>query len=238
MPLAPLHQPHNLEPIRIVRRRLPEIPQVACFDTAFHQTQSDIAQHVRPAARNARARRAALRLPRAVLRLHRVRPERLRSRVSPKGRVIVAHLGNGASLCALEGRRQHCDDHGLLRSRRPADGNALRRRRCRRHLLHAAGDEAQSGGGRAHALHQVRASRRFRPVERHAGLARPMRQRTPDAKRAIELFVYRITREIGSLVAALGGIDGLVFTAGIGENDVGDPRRGGRRPRMGRPYPR
>ena len=79
VPLAPLHQPHNLEPIRIVRRRLPGMPQVACFDTAFHQTQSGHREHVRPAARDARARRAALRLPRAVLRLHRVRPEGLRS---------------------------------------------------------------------------------------------------------------------------------------------------------------
>ena len=67
VPLAPLHQPHNLEPIRIVRRRLPEMPQVACFDTAFHRSQPEIAQHVRAAARDARARRAALRLPRAVL---------------------------------------------------------------------------------------------------------------------------------------------------------------------------
>ena len=101
VPLAPLHQPHNLEPIRIVRRRLPGMPQVACFDTAFHQSPVRHREMFALPTRDARARRAALRLSRALLRLHRVRSADYDPGLA-KGRVIVAHLGNGASLCALK----------------------------------------------------------------------------------------------------------------------------------------
>ncbi len=218
VPLAPLHQPHNLEPIRIVRRRVPGIPQVACFDTAFHQTQSDIA--------------SLFALPRAI----RERGVRrygfhglsynyisyVLKDYDPQlatGRVIVAHLGNGASLCALRegvstattmgfsaldglpmGTRCGAIDAGvvffMLREMKLSPEEAERVLYTKSGLLGVSG------------------------ISNDMRVLRSKSATDGDAKRAIDMFVYRITREIGSLVAALGGIDGLVFTAGIGENDV------------------
>jgi acetate kinase len=218
VPLAPLHQPHNLEPIRIMRRRLPGMPQVACFDTAFHQTQSDIA--------------SLFALPRE-MREHGVRRygfhglsydyiASVLKDYDPRlaeGRVIVAHLGNGASLCALKegvsvattmgfsaldglpmGTRCGAIDAGvvfyMLREMKltPAEAESV--------LYKKSGLLGVSG------------------ISNDMRVLRSKATTSADAKRAIDLFVYRITREIGSLVAALGGLDGLVFTAGIGENDV------------------
>ena len=218
VPLAPLHQPHNLEPIRIVRRRLPGMPQVACFDTAFHQTQSDIA--------------TLFALPRE-MRDRGVRRygfdglsydyiASILKDYDPRlaeGRVIVAHLGNGASLCALRNGRSIATTMGFS----ALDGLPMGTR-C----------GAVDAGVIFFMLREMKLSPEA--AERMlytksgllgvSGLSNDMRvlrtnaATNPDAKRAIELFIYRITREIGSLVAALGGIDGLVFTAGIGENDA------------------
>ena len=218
VPLAPLHQPHNLEPIRIVRRRLPEVPQVACFDTAFHQSQFDIASlfAVPREMRERGVRRYGFHglsydYIASVLKDH---DPRLAA-----GRVIVAHLGNGASLCALRrgtsiattmgfsaldglpmGTRCGAIDAGvvffMLREMKLSPEEAERILYTKSGLLGVSGLSNDMRVLRANAVANV------------------------DAQRAIDLFVYRITREIGSLVAALGGIDGLVFTAGIGENDV------------------
>ena len=125
VPLAPLHQPHNLEPIRIIRRRLPGMPQVACFDTAFHRGQPELAQmFALPRDAEQGVRRYGF---------HGLSYDYIAS-VLPTydpglatGRVIVAHLRNGASLCALEARRQRRDDDGVLGFGRPPDGDALRR---------------------------------------------------------------------------------------------------------------
>jgi len=218
VPLAPLHQPHNLEPIRIVRRRLPGMPQVACFDTAFHQTQSDIA--------------TLFALPREMRErgvrrygFHGLSYDYIASILKDydprlaEGRVIVAHLGNGASLCALRNGRSIATTMGFS----ALDGLPMGTR-C----------GAVDAGVIFFMLREMKLSPEA--AERMlytksgllgvSGLSNDMRvlrtnaATNPDAKRAIELFIYRITREIGSLVAALGGIDGLVFTAGIGENDV------------------
>jgi acetate kinase len=218
VPLAPLHQPHNLEPIRIVRRRLPEMPQVACFDTAFHQTQSDIA-NLFALPREMRERGVkrygfhglSYDYIASVLRDY---DQRL-----AEGRVIVAHLGNGASLCALRGGTSIATTMGFS----ALDGLPMGTR-C----------GAIDAGVVFFMLREMKLSPEA--AERMlytksgllgvSGLSNDMRvlranaAANPDAKRAIDLFVYRITREIGSLVAALGGLDGLVFTAGIGENDV------------------
>jgi acetate kinase len=218
VPLAPLHQPHNLEPIRIVRRRLPEMPQVACFDTAFHQTQSDIA-NLFALPREMRERGVkrygfhglSYDYIASVLRDY---DQRL-----AEGRVIVAHLGNGASLCALRGGTSIATTMGFS----ALDGLPMGTR-C----------GAIDAGVVFFMLREMKLSPEA--AERMlytksgllgvSGLSNDMRvlrakaATNPDAKRAIDLFVYRITREIGSLVAALGGLDGLVFTAGIGENDV------------------
>lgn len=217
VPLAPLHQPHNLEPIGIVRRRLPGMPQVACFDTAFHQTQSDIATlfALPREVRDRGARRYGF---------HGLSYDYIASVLKefhPRlatGRVIVAHLGNGASLCALEsgtsvattmgfsaldglpmGTRCGAIDAGvvfyMLREMKLGPEQAERMLYTKSGLLGVSG------------------------VSNDMRILRAEAEANPDARRAIDLFVYRITREIGSLVAALGGLDGLVFTAGIGEND-------------------
>ena len=218
VPLAPLHQPHNLEPIRIVRRRLPGMPQVACFDTAFHQTQSDIATlFALPLEMRERGVRR--------YGFHGLSYDYIASILKDydprlaEGRVIVAHLGNGASLCALRNGRSIATTMGFS----ALDGLPMGTR-C----------GAVDAGVIFFMLREMKLSPEA--AERMlytksgllgvSGLSNDMRvlrtnaATNPDAKRAIELFIYRITREIGSLVAALGGIDGLVFTAGIGENDA------------------
>jgi acetate kinase len=218
VPLAPLHQPHNLEPIRVVRRRLPGMPQVACFDTAFHQTQSDIA--------------SLFALPREMRErgvrrygFHGLSYDYIASVLTTydprlaEGRVIVAHLGNGASLCALDGGVSVATTMGFS----ALDGLPMGTR-C----------GAIDAGVVFFMLREMKLS----PEEAErvlytksgllgvSGISNDMRilrskaATEVDARQAIDLFVYRITREIGSLMAALGGIDGLVFTAGIGENDV------------------
>ncbi len=218
VPLAPLHQPHNLEPIRIVRRLLPDLPQVACFDTAFHQTQPDIARlfALPREMRDRGVRRYGF---------HGLSYDYIASVLGDydpplaEGRVIVAHLGNGASLCALKGGVSIATTMGFS----ALDGLPMGTR-C----------GAIDAGVVFYMLREMKLS----PDEAErvlytksgllgvSGLSNDMRvlranaATNPDARRAIDLFVYRITREIGSLVAALGGLDGIVFTGGIGENDV------------------
>ena len=218
VPLAPLHQPHNLEPIRIIRRRLPGMPQVGCFDTAFHRGQPEIAQMfaLPREMREQGVRRYGF---------HGLSYDYIAS-VLPTydpglatGRVIVAHLGNGASLCALKGGASLATTMGFS----ALDGLPMGTR-C------GALDPA--------VVFYMLRTMKLSPEEAErmlyaksgllgvSGLSNDMRvlrskaAANEDAKRAIDLFVYRITREIGSLIAALGGIDGLIFTAGIGENDA------------------
>lgn len=218
VPLAPLHQPHNLKPIRAVRQRLPGIPQVASFDTAFHQSQSDIASmFALPREMRERGVRRygfhGLSYDYISSVLHDYDPR------LAEGRVIVAHLGNGASLCALRkgvsiattmgfsaldglpmGTRCGAVDAGviffMLREMKLSPEEAERMLYTKSGLLGVSGISNDMRILRSKAATEV------------------------DAKRAIDLFIYRITREIGSLIAALGGIDGIVFTAGIGENDA------------------
>lgn len=218
VPLAPLHQPHNLEPIRIVRRRMPEIPQVACFDTAFHQSQSEIASMfaLPQEMRDRGVRRYGF---------HGLSYDYIASVLGEydprlaEGRVIVAHLGNGSSLCALKGGASVATTMGFS----ALDGLPMGTR---------------SGSVDAGVIFYMLREMKLKPEEAErvlysksgllgvSGISNDMRvlrakaATEAGARLAIELFVYRIIREIGSLVAALGGIDGLVFTAGIGENDV------------------
>jgi acetate kinase len=218
VPLAPLHQPHNLEPIRIVRRRLPGMPQVASFDTAFHQTQSEIARMF--ALPREMRERGVKRYG-----FHGLSYDYIASVLKDydprlaEARVIVAHLGNGASLCALRGGTSVATTMGFS----ALDGLPMGTR-C----------GAVDAGVVFYMLREMQLS----PEEAErilytksglfgvSSLSNDMRvlranaAANADAKRAIDLFVYRITREIGSLVAALGGLDGLVFTGGIGENDI------------------
>jgi acetate kinase len=213
--LAPLHQPHNLAPIEAIMAAAPYIPQVACFDTAFHRTQPRLAE--------------AFALPRELTdagirrygfhglsyqyvsgKLREVAPE------LAEQRLIVAHLGNGASLCALHRGRSVATTMGFT----AVDGLVMGTR-CGSidpgvliYLMDEYGMDAR-------ALERL--------IYKESGLLgvsgitsdmRALRESDdPRAREAIDLFVYRIVREIGSLAAALGGLDGLVFTGGIGQRD-------------------
>jgi acetate kinase len=215
-PLAPLHQPHNLAPIRAILKAAPQIPQIACFDTAFHRTQSNLAQAFALPRRFAEegVRRYGfhgLSYEFLVLRLKELAPD-----LADK-RIVFAHLGNGASLCAVKDCRSVASTMGFT----AVDG-LMMGTRCgsidpgailymmQRHGMDAAAIEGliyrQSGllgvSGISSDMRALRASS------------------DPAAKEAIALFVYRIVRELGSLVAALGGLDALVFSAGIGEHDA------------------
>ena len=213
--LAPLHQPHNLSPIHAILEAAPHIPQVACFDTAFHRGQPDIAQSFALPRRfiDAGVRRYGF---------HGLSYEYLASRLRDldpdlaSKRVIMAHLGNGASLCATKLGQSVASTMGFT----AVDG-LMMGTRCgaldpgvilylmQEHRMDAAAIEALLY--RESGLLGV------------SGLSSDMRAlRTssdPHAREAIDLFVYRIVREIGSLVAALDGIDAIVFSGGIGEND-------------------
>jgi len=214
VPLVPLHQPHNLAAIRLITQRTPELPQVACFDTSFHRTQPAVAQ--------------AFAIPRrytaeGVCRygFHGLSYEYIASAL-PKyderaaaGRTIVAHLGNGASMCAIKngqsvattmgfssveglpmGTRCGALDPGVLLYL--MDRHGMDARELESLLYKESGLLGVSG-----------ISSDVRTL-----LASP----DPRAAEAINLFVYRVGRELGSLAAALGGLDALVFTGGIGEN--------------------
>jgi acetate kinase len=214
VPLAPLHQPHNLLPIRLIAERRPDVVQVACFDTAFHRTASPLAQaFALPASITDRGVRR--------YGFHGLSYEYIAS-VLPQydsraaaGKTVVLHLGNGASMCAVHGGKSVASTMGFT----AVDGLPMGTRTgnldpgvvlyCMQELkMDAAAIESllykESG------LLGV------------SGISSDMRELVestdPKAKLAIDLFVYRIGRELGSLAAALGGLDAIVFTAGIGEH--------------------
>ncbi|MFZ9635101.1 MAG: acetate/propionate family kinase, partial [Alphaproteobacteria bacterium] len=220
VPLAPLHQPHNLAPVRAYRATRPGVPQVACFDTAFHRAQPAIAQSFALPGRFARdgVRRYGF---------HGLSYEYIARRLPEldpalaDARVVVAHLGNGASLCAMRGGRSVASTMGFT----ALDGLVMGTR-CGSldpgvvlHLM----DRYAMGPREIEALLYRQSG-----LLGVSGISSDMRvlRASPDprAREAIDLFVYRAGREIGSLAAALGGLDALVFTAGIGENDAATRR--------------
>ena len=213
VPLAPLHQPHNLAPIRALAAMDPELPQVVCFDTAFHRTQPPVAQAFALPARitNTGVQRYGF---------HGLSYEYIATelpRHDPRGaagRCIVLHLGAGSSACALLAGRSIATTMGFT----TLDGLPMGSR-CGNLdpgvILHLLQQEGMSASEIEHLLYHESG------LKGVSGLSADMRELlasdTPGARAAIELYVYRIAREIGSLVAALGGLDALVFTAGIGE---------------------
>lgn len=220
-PLAPLHQPHNLAAIEAVAARLPLVPQVACFDTSFHRGQPPVAELV--------ALPAEIRAD-GVQRygFHGLSYEFIATvlpQVAPavaNGRVIVAHLGNGASLCALRERRSvDCTMgftalDGLCMGTRPGaldPGVVL-------YLFQTLGMSASD----VEALLYQKSG-----LLGISGISNDMRELlaspAPGARLAIDFFVYRAAKEIGALSASLGGLDALVFTAGIGEKSAEIRRR-------------
>jgi acetate kinase len=216
IPLAPLHQPHNLRPIHIVMERLPEVPQVACFDTAFHRTNPPLAE--------------MFALPKALTEegvrrygFHGLSYEYISSALpecNPRagaGRTVVLHLGNGSSMCAMAGGKSVASTMGFTAMEGLPMGT-----RC----------GSLDPGVILFLLDQrkmdVRAIEKMLYNESGllgvSGISSDVRtlleSKEPGAKLALDLYVYRIGRELGSLAAALGGLDSLVFTAGIGENAV------------------
>jgi acetate kinase len=217
VPLAPLHQPHNLAAIRALLETMPTLPQVACFDTAFHRTQPAVAQHF------AIPRRFADEGIRHYG-FHGLSYEYIASvlpAVEPTladARIIAAHLGSGASLCALQKGKSIATTMGFS----PLDGLVMGTR-CGSIdpgvLLYLMDRHNMD----ARALEQLLYHQSG--LLGVSGISNDMRALLasgddPRAQEAIELFVYRAGREIGSLAAALGGLDALVFTGGIGEHSA------------------
>jgi acetate kinase len=215
IPLAPLHQPHNVAAITAVANLHPALPQVACFDTAFHDTQPEIA--------------AAFALPRSITDqgvrrygFHGLSYEYIASvlpdvlgPVAADGRVVVAHLGGGASMCAMY-RRQSV---ATTMSFTPLDGLVMGTR-CGDLdpgvILYLIQEKGMTPQAVTDLLYH---SSGLLGV---SGISDDMRtllaSDDPLAAKAVALFVYRISRELGSLAASLGGLDAIVFTAGIGEH--------------------
>ncbi len=214
IPLAPLHQPHNVAAIRALRHRLPRLPQVACFDTAFHATQPpEAARFALPPAFWQRGLRRygfhGLSYEAVVARFPALAGETL------PPRMIVAHLGNGASLCAIRDGRSIATTmgfstlDGLIMGTRGGDMDPGL-------LLHLMREEGYDREGlEALLYHQA-------GLLGLSGLSSDMRvllaSEAPEAGSAVTQYCYRVARHIGSLAAALEGVDALVFTAGIGEN--------------------
>jgi acetate kinase len=224
VPLAPLHQPHNLAAIRLMLERLPGVPEVACFDTAFHRTVPEVAQlfALPPRFAAAGVRRYGF---------HGLSYEYVAS-VLPSlderaaaGRTVVLHLGNGVSMAALQGGRSIGTTMGFT----AIEGLPMGTR-----------TGSLDPGVLLFMFDELGMS--VREVERllyqesgllgMSGISSDMRvllaSEAPAAQLAVEVFCYRVRRELGSLAAALGGLDAVVFTAGIGENQAEIRRRIGR----------
>jgi acetate kinase len=215
IPLAPLHQPHNLAAIAAVSKLHPALPQIACFDTAYHHTEPEVA--------------TAFALPRRLAEegirrygFHGLSYEYIAS-ILPEilgpteadGRVVVAHLGSGASMCAILERKSVATTMGFT----ALDGLPMSRR-CGNLdpgvVLYLIQEKGMTAAEVSDLLYNDSG------LFGVSGLSDDMRillaSDWSSAKDAVALFVYRIGRELGSMAAALGGIDALVFTAGIGEN--------------------
>ena len=216
VPLVPLHQPHNLAAIRCVEAAAPGLPQIACFDTSFHRTQDRLAQ--------------LFALPRAMTDQGIIRygfhglsyeyiagimPVYLGDRADE--RVIVAHLGNGASMCAMKRRRSVATSMGFT----ALDGLMMGRR-----------SGALDPGVVLYLIDQLNMSNDevTQVLYKESGLlgvsgisnnmATLQASATPHAREAIALFCYRAASELAALATTIGGLDALVFTAGIGENSA------------------
>lgn len=216
-PLAPSHQPHNLAAIRAVRGWKPDLPQVACFDTGFHASQPPLNR--------------MFGLPRAltdqgVIRygFHGLSYDYI-SRILPRhlgetadGRVVVAHLGNGASMCAMQARRSVATTMGFS----ALDGLVMGRR-CGS-LDPGVLIYMQQGMGMTIAQIETLLYKQSGLLGVSGGVSNAMQvlqdSAAPEAQEAIELFCLRAAQELARMLPAIGGLDGIVFTAGIGENSA------------------
>jgi acetate kinase len=212
--LAPLHQPHNLAPIRTLLANAPSLPQVACFDTAFHRAHDDLADcYAIPRHFHEEGVRRygfhGLSYEYIAKTLPKVAPE------IATGRVIVAHLGSGASMCALYGGRSIESTMGFT----ALDGLPMGTRPGQIDpgvILYLIAVKGMSPAQVQNFLY------RDCGLKGLSGVSNDMRELQasddPNASFAVEYFIYRAALNVGMLAAALQGIDGFVFTAGIGEN--------------------
>jgi acetate kinase len=221
VPLAPLHQPYNLAAIEAVFDRLPDVPQVACFDTSFHRTHAPVVDlvplpHELTSGGVRRYGFHGLSYEYIASVLEDVVPE------IAKKKIIVAHLGSGASLCAMNNGQSVDTTMGFT----AVDGLCMGTR---------------PGSLDAGIVLYLFQNRGMSPKEVEtilykkagligiSGISNDMRdllgREEPEAKLAVDYFIYRAAKEIGALTAVLGGVDALVFTAGIGENSPEIRRR-------------
>lgn len=214
--LAPLHQPNNLAPIRAIRERYVDLPQVACFDTAFHRSHPEVADRYAIPDRfyQEGIRRYGFHGLSYEYIAHRL-PE-----IDPslsQGRIVACHLGNGASMCAMQGGRSLDSTMGFT----AADGLPMGTRTGQLDpgvVLYLV----QSRGYSARQIEDL--LYRESGLKGLSGISSDVRDLLasdqPGAKLALDYFVARVVRETGALAAVMGGLDGIVFTAGIGENSA------------------
>ena len=212
-PLAPLHQPHNIECIEASQKVFPEALQIACFDTAFHRSHSWVNDTfaLPPEYFEAGIRRYGfhgLSYEHIARELQKIAPD------IALGRIIIAHLGNGASMCAVKEGKSVSSTMSFT----PLDGLSMGTR-CGQIdagvLLHLM-ERGMSAAELSHLLHKGSG------LKGMSGISHDMREieeaDTPEGRNAIDYFVHRARCEIGALAAALGGLDALVFSGGIGEH--------------------
>jgi acetate kinase len=218
VPIARLHQPYEIDAIRAMRTRKPDMPQVACFDTAFHRTLPTVAQ-LFPLPRtiiDSGVRRYGfhgLSYAYIATRL----PELLADGpvAAVHARVVIAHLGSGSSLCALCGGRSIATTMGFT----ALDGLMMATRAGSVDpgiLLYLMQERGMSADQVSDMLYHR--SGLLGVSGKSANMSELLASDDPHAREAVELYVYCLVREAGALIACLGGIDALVFTAGIGEH--------------------
>jgi acetate kinase len=217
IPLAPLHQPHNLAAIESLRELLPNLPQVGCFDTAFHATIPDVARNF--ALPKALIEKGIKRYGFHGISYHYITetfvaqdPQRAR------GRVIVAHLGNGASLCGMINGQSVATTMGfsaldglMMGTRTGSIDPAV--------IFYLMREEKMNAEAVEKMLYNQSGLLGVSGLSNDMRVLRKFAAENADARLALSMFTYRVIREIGSLAAALNGLDALIFTAGIGEND-------------------
>jgi acetate kinase len=216
IPLVPLHQPNNLAPIRLVLQSMPDVPQVACFDTGFHHTNPPLAQMLGLPKKltDAGVRRYGfhgLSYEYIASVLPKKAPE------AAKGKTVALHLGSGSSMCALSNGQSLASTMGFS----ALDGLVMGTR-CGALdpgvILYLLDQEKMDARAIENLLYKESGLLGVSGIS--SDLRVLLKSEEPQAKLALDLYVYRIGRELGSLAAALGGLDAMVFTAGVGENSA------------------
>ncbi len=216
IPLVPLHQPHNLAPIKLIAENSPDVPQVACFDTGFHHSNPTLAQmFALPAALTQEGVRRYGFHGLSYEFIASVLPERAPRAAT--GKTVVLHLGNGSSMCALDGGRSIASSMGFS----ALDGLPMGTR-CGSLdagvILYLLQNKKMDAAAIQKLLYSESGLLGVSGIS--SDVRELLESPDPQAKLALDLYTYRIGRELGSLAAALGGLDALIFTAGIGENAV------------------